>query len=153
MNFTAPSESFDCRSKFPLSKCQEMHGHHIMDREIQFPFTGGNRAVRFRVTNTHLNQDETPFPTLPRPTRSGFACATPAPNWNCCTVIWSRFQMPSKWAFHPTWAAVDALPGLTGRIRRRRCPGKLIPAPAVSDSLILSSVVTSEIQFRQPAET
>ena len=66
MILTAPSGSFDRRSKFSLSKCQEMHVHHIMDREFQFPFTGGNHAVRFRVMNTHFNQDETPFPTLPR---------------------------------------------------------------------------------------
>ena len=69
-----------------------------------------------------------------------------------CTAIWSQFQLPSKCPFHPTWAAVDALPGPTGRIRRRRCPGKLIPAPAVLVSLFLSSVVTSEMQFRRPVE-
>ena len=91
-------------------------------------------------------------PNRPQTTRSGTACAAPALNWNCCTAIWSRFQMPSKWAFHPTWAAAEALAGLTGRTRRRRCPGKLIPAPAVLVSLILSSAVTSEMQFRRPAE-
>ena len=92
-------------------------------------------------------------PNRPQTTRSGTACAAPAPNWNCRTAIWSRFQMPSKCAFHPTWAAVDTLPGTTGRIRHRRCPGKFIPAPAVLISLIPSSVVTSEMQFRRPAET
>ena len=148
MNVTAPFESFDRRSKFSLSKCQEMHVHHIMENEFQFPFTGGNHAVWFRVMNTHLDQDETPFPTLLRPTRSGTACATPALNWNCRTAIWSRFQKPSECAFHTTRAAVDALPGLTGRTRRRRCPGKLIPAPAVLISLILSSAVTLEMQFK-----
>ena len=91
-------------------------------------------------------------PNRPQTTRSGTACAAPALNWNCCTAIWSRFQMPSKWAFHPTWAAADAWPGPTGRTRRRRCPGKLIPAPAVLVSLFLSSVVTSEMQYRRPAE-
>ena len=91
-------------------------------------------------------------PNRPQTTRSGTTCAAPALNWNCRTSILSRFQMPSKWAFHPTWAAVDALPGLTGRTRRRSCPGKLIPAPAVMISLFLSSDVTSEMQFRRPAE-
>ena len=65
MNVTAPSESFDRCSKFSLSKCQEMHVHHIMDNEFKFPFTGGNHAVRFRAMNTHHDQDKTPFPTLP----------------------------------------------------------------------------------------
>ena len=91
-------------------------------------------------------------PNRPQTTRSGTACAAPAPNWYCYTPIWSRFQMPSKWAFHPTWAAVDALPGLTGRTRNRSCPGKLIPVLAVLISLFLSSAVTSKMQFRRPSE-
>ena len=66
----------------------------------------------------------------PQTTRSCTACAAPEPNWNCHAAIWSRFQMPSKWAFQPTWAAADALSGPTGRIRRHRCPARLIPAPA-----------------------
>ena len=66
------------------------------------------------------------------------------------------FKVSSRWCFHSTWAAADALQGPTGRTQRRSCPRKLVPAPAASLSLFLSSAVTmavtSKIQFRRPTK-